>query len=69
MQGHLHTDGLIHLVCQEDVGWLEPVYGFISFCGVLRAGHLHSNDTWISTPSGHAVAQATCLLCVVEAHK
>lgn len=66
MQGHLHSDGLIHLVVEEDVGWLEPLYAFVSLCGVIHGGETLAPGNYVSTVSGHKASDATCVRCVAK---
>lgn len=61
MYGHFHTDGLVHLLWEADVGWLEPLYAFVPVCDAITSAN------FVSTTSGHSVEQATCLWCVVKA--
>lgn len=64
MQGHLHTDGLVHLMIEEDVGWLDPVYAYVSLCGVIHGDRGTSKTgNYISITSGHTAEQATCVRC------
>lgn len=69
LQGHLHTDGLIHIVGETDVGWLAPEYAYISFCGAIRSGTFTDPGNYIRTPSGHTLAEATCLRCIAEENR
>lgn len=68
MQGHLHVDGLIHLVVEDDVGWLAPVYAYVSLCGAIHGDRgMVTSGNYVSSTSGHTAAQATCVRCVAKA--
>lgn len=68
MEGHLHADGLIHLVVEDDVGWLAPVYAYVSLCGVIHGDRgMAEAGNYISITSGHKAAQANCMRCILRA--